>query len=137
MPEFEQSGIFAELSKPFTDTRKLITGLRIDQHEVKYLAHDAATEAYPTPYGKIRSDPAQWFHPTGNNWPDQNLNGYVGVGHVERLPDYWELLTPVHSGSSSAFLAIKPEQTTQLYLGLTHNAGPWNSWISAQRRPDQ
>ncbi len=130
--EFEQTGIFAELSKPLGETRKIITGLRIDQHEVKYLAHDAATNAYPTPYGKTRSETLpSGFIRLENSWPDQNLNGYVGVGHVERMPDYWELFSPVHSGSTSAFLGVKPEQTTQLDLGLTHRAGPWNSWISA------
>ncbi|WP_084494909.1 TonB-dependent copper receptor [Alkanindiges illinoisensis] len=130
--EFEQTGIFAELSKPLSDNRKIITGLRIDQHEVKYLAHDAATNAYPTPYGKTRRETLpSGFVRLENRWPDQNLNGYVGVGHVARMPDYWELFSPVHSGSSSAFLGIKPEQTTQLDLGLTHHAGPWNSWISA------
>ncbi|RYY78151.1 MAG: TonB-dependent receptor [Moraxellaceae bacterium] len=130
--EFEQSGVFAELSKPLSDTRKITTGLRIDQHEVKYLAHDAATEAYPTPYGKTRTETLpSGFIRLENSWPAQHLNGYVGVGHVERMPDYWELFTPVHSGSSSAFLAVKPEQTTQLDLGLSHKAGPWSSWISA------
>ena len=130
--EFEQTGVFAELSKPLSDTRKIIAGLRIDQHEVQYLARDAATEAYPTPYGKTRSETLpSGFIRLENNWPELNLNGYVGVGHVERMPDYWELFTPVHSGNSSAFLGVKPEQTTQLDLGLTHNAGPWSSWISA------
>lgn len=129
--EFEQNGIFTELSKPLADNRKLITGLRIDQHEVKYLAHDAATEAYPTPYGKTRRETLpSGFIRLENNWPEQNINGYVGVGHVERMPDYWELFTPVHSGSSSAFLGVKPEQTTQLDLGFTHRAGSWSSWAS-------
>lgn len=130
--EFEQSGIFAELSKPLAENRKLITGLRIDQHEVKYLAHDDASNAYPTPYGKTRRETLpSGFMRLENSWPEHNINGYVGVGHVERMPDYWELFTPVHSGSSSAFLGVKPEQTTQLDLGLTHHAGPWSSWISA------
>ena len=129
--EFEQTGIFAELSKPFTDTRKIITGLRIDQHEVKYLVHDATTNAYPTPYGKTRRETLpSGFIRLENSWPDQNLNSYVGVGHVERMPDYWELFSPVHSGSTSAFLGVKPEQTTQLDLGLTHRAGSWSSWAS-------
>lgn len=130
--EFEQTGIFAELSKPLADNRKITTGLRIDQHEVKYLAHDDASTAYSTPYGKTRRETLpSGFIRLENSWPEHNINGYVGVGHVERMPDYWELFTPVHSGSTSAFLGVKPEQTTQLDLGLTHHAGPWSSWISA------
>lgn len=129
--EFEQSGVFAELSKPLSQSRKVITGLRIDQHEVTYLAHDAASTAYPTPFGTTRTETLpSGFIRLENRWPAHNLNGYVGLGHVARMPDYWELFSPVHSGSSSAFLAIKPEQTTQLDLGLSHKAGPWSSWAS-------
>lgn len=130
--EFKQMGMFAELNKSLTDTRKLATGLRVDQHEVQYLKHDDATQTYPTPYGKTRRETLpSGFVRLENNWPEQNLNGYVGVGHVERMPDYWELFSPVHSGNSSAFLAVQPEKTTQLDVGLTHKAGAWSNWLSA------
>ena len=130
--EFKQMGVFAELTKSLNDTRKIATGLRIDQHDVKYLKRDAATETYPAPYGATRLETLpSGFVRLENNWPEQNLNGYVGVGHVERMPDYWELFSPVHSGNSSAFLAVQPEQTTQLDFGLTHKAGAWSNWVSA------
>ncbi len=130
--EFQQLGAFAELTKSLGDTRKLATGLRIDQHDVQYLKHDDATEAYPTPYAKTRRETLpSGFVRLENNWPDQHVNAYMGVGHVERMPDYWELFSPVHSGTSSAFLAVQPEKTTQLDLGFTHKTGPWSNWVSA------
>ncbi len=130
--EFKQMGVFAELSKALSDTSKIATGLRIDQHDVQYLQRDSATEIYPTPYGATRRETLpSGFVRLENSWPAQNLNGYIGVGHVQRMPDYWELFSPVHSGNSSAFLAVQPEQTTQLDFGLTHKTGSWSNWISA------
>ncbi len=130
--EFKQMGVFAELNKPLSDTSKVATGLRVDQHKVQYLKHDAVTQAYPTPYGNTRRETLpSGFIRLENNWPEQNLNSYVGIGHVQRMPDYWELFSPVHSGSSSAFLGVQPEQTTQLDFGLTHQTGAWTNWVSA------
>ena len=130
--EFKQLGAFAELTKSLGDTRKLATGLRIDQHNVQYLKHDDATQAYPTPFGSTRRETLpSGFIRLENNWPAHNINGYVGVGHVSRMPDYWELFSPVHSGNSSAFLAVQPEKTTQLDVGLSHASGAWSNWVSA------
>ncbi|RYZ99166.1 MAG: TonB-dependent receptor, partial [Moraxellaceae bacterium] len=130
--EFEQGGIFAELSKPLTEGQTLVSGLRIDQHKFRYLAHDAASQAYATPYGSVRRETLpSGFVRLESQWPEQSLSSYIGLGHVERMPDYWELFTPVHSGSSSAFLGVKPEQTTQLDAGLNYRQGAWSSWLSA------
>ena len=130
--QFEQVGIFAELSKPLTQGQKLVSGLRIDQHQVDYLARDVVGEAYPTPYGATRRETLpSGFIRLESQWPEQFLTSYVGVGHVQRMPDYWELFTPVHSGSSSAFLGVEPEQTTQLDAGLNYRQGPWSGWLSA------
>ena len=130
--KFEQIGVFAELTQPLSDSSKVVSGVRVDQHKVQYLKQDDATEAYPTPYGETRRETLpSGFVRLENNWPDQNLNGYVGVGHVQRMPDYWELFSPVHSGNSSAFLVVQPEKTTQLDFGVTQKTGNWSNWASA------
>lgn len=129
--KFEQIGIFAELSKPLAEGQKLVSGLRVDQHKVDYLARDAAGAAYTTPYASQRRETLpSGFIRLESQWPEQFLTSYVGVGHVQRMPDYWELFTPVHSGSTSAFLGVKPEQTTQLDAGLNYRQGPWTGWLS-------
>ena len=47
---------------------------------------------------------------------------YVGLGHVQRFPDYWELFSPGMgpAGSVNAFDVIKPEKTTQLDVGMQY-----------------
>jgi iron complex outermembrane receptor protein len=49
---------------------------------------------------------------------------YAGLGHVERFPDYWELVSNSRESTTSlsAFLT-RPERTTQLDMGLVHHAG--------------
>ena len=49
------------------------------------------------------------------------LTTYVGLGHTERFPDYWELIsahTVGMSDNNSAFLATKEEKTSQLDIGF-------------------
>ena len=48
---------------------------------------------------------------------------YAGVGHAERAPDYWELVSKESAASISAFNA-RPENTTQLDAGLLYRRGP-------------
>lgn len=52
---------------------------------------------------------------------------YVGLGHTQRFPDYWELF----SGGADAFDKLRPEKTTQLDLGLQYSRGPLEAWASA------
>lgn len=52
---------------------------------------------------------------------------YIGLGHSQRFPDYWELF----SGGADAFVAVDPEETTQLDLGLQYSQGALDAWFSA------
>ena len=57
---------------------------------------------------------------------------YVGLGHVQRFPDYWELFSPGRgpAGSVNAFDAIKPEKTTQLDVGMQYRGDKVDAWVS-------
>jgi iron complex outermembrane receptor protein len=58
---------------------------------------------------------------------------YVGLGHVQRFPDYWELISPSNSAAASgnAFATLQPEKTTQLDAGLNWKGEDWQLWGSA------
>jgi iron complex outermembrane receptor protein len=58
---------------------------------------------------------------------------YVGVGHVERFPDYWELFSPDQgpAGSVNAFQGVRPEKTTQLDIGGQYKTDRLEAWVSA------
>ena len=69
-------------------------------------------------------------------WEHQLAEGataYIGIGHVQRFPDYWELISPSNSAASkgNAFGSLKPEKTTQLDAGLNWKTPDWQAWTSA------
>ncbi|XID75055.1 TonB-dependent copper receptor [Alkanindiges sp. WGS2144] len=122
---FNHIGVFGELSKPLDAQNKLISGLRLDRSRVKDYRSDEPSalqtrkETLPSAFVRLE-----------NQWPQQAINSYIGVGYVDRMPDYWELFSPVHAGDTNAFLGVDSEKTTQLDMGLTHQAGPWTNWAS-------
>lgn len=57
---------------------------------------------------------------------------YIGLGHAERFPDYWELFSPTKGpdGSVNAFRGVKPEKTTQLDFGAQYKTDTMDAWLS-------
>lgn len=118
--DFRNLGAFSEWSVPLSQQYSVVTGARVDQTKVDDLrqtssANSMNTTRHNTAVGGFirleqRSKRSGWM---------------AGIGHVERMPDYWELFTPVHgnSGSSNTFNGVKPEQTTQLDLAYRYQAG--------------
>ncbi|HUH89629.1 MAG TPA: TonB-dependent receptor, partial [Lysobacter sp.] len=64
---------------------------------------------------------------------DLPLNWYAGIGHTERMPDYWELFSPDRgpTGSLNAFAGTDTEKTTQLDIGLQYRTKRVDAWVSA------
>lgn len=128
--EFQSYGVFVEANYPINDQHKLVTGVRGDHVEVKDLRADSLVQGYNTklsetlPSGFIRLESSSLKH---------DAKTYIGLGYVERMPDYWELFSPVHgnAGSSNTFNGVNPEKTAQLDLGYQHQHGALSSWVSA------
>lgn len=55
---------------------------------------------------------------------------YAGIGHVERFPDYWELLGQHVDASRSSFDDTRPERTTQLDIGMQYRNRTLRAWVS-------
>lgn len=53
---------------------------------------------------------------------------YVGLGHVQRFPDYWELIS---GKAGNVFATLEPEKTTQLDMGANWKGENWQFWTSA------
>lgn len=132
---FENLGIFAELGRNLTERQRLVGGLRLDRAS----ARDERTTTggmmpRPNPtQGQTRRDtlPSALIR-----WEIQPVDSAVmwhfGLGHVQRMPDYWELFSPTTgpAGSVNAFAGVEPEKTTQLDLGLHYRKGRWDAWAS-------
>ena len=60
-------------------------------------------------------------------------SGYAGVGHTERMPDYWELFSADMgpAGAVNAFAGLDTEKTTQLDIGMHYRSSGVHAWVSA------
>lgn len=140
--EFSQFGVFAELDYRLTEQDKLITGVRLDRHSAKdtrrYLVGrrmipTCDTKCPPNPTaGKTRKKTL----PSGFVRHEHGLSSipattYIGLGHSQRFPDYWEMFSADNIvGTPTAFAKAQPEKTTQLDFGIQYAQGPVELWAS-------
>lgn len=125
--QFSSYGAFAELAYQLSAQNKLVTGLRLDQVKVEDLRSTSVmfnNELNKTlPSAFIRFE---------NQHPQHDAKTYVGLGYVERMPDYWELFSPLTgNGALDVFNHIDTEKTLQVDLGYQHEHGALSSWVSA------
>ncbi|MGE8046284.1 TonB-dependent copper receptor [Pseudomonas monteilii] len=126
--DFHNYGAFAELTWHATDTDRLISGARLDRASARDFrqADDSGTreraETLPSGFVRLEHDLAAL-----------PATAYIGLGHAQRFPDYWELFSPGVGpvGSRDAFEGIAPEKTTQLDLGLSYKDERLEAWASA------
>ena len=122
--KFQSYGAFSELAYQFNDNYKLVTGARVDQVKIDALKlNDDRKETLPS--GFIRLE---------NQHPEHDAKSYIGVGYVERVPDYWELFSAKHGNTGTpvpAFNDLNTEKTLQLDMGYQHEHGALSSWVSA------
>ncbi|WP_313058147.1 TonB-dependent copper receptor [Stutzerimonas nitrititolerans] len=120
--DFHNYGLFGELTRNLDDDSRVIGGARLD--------HAAAKDYRST--GPSAGDSRSDNLPSGFLRYEHDLQSlpataYVGLGHTQRFPDYWELF----SGGADAFEKLDPEKTTQLDFGLQYSKGPLDAWVSA------
>lgn len=135
--EFDNIGLFTEARWDLNDNSRLIGGARLDWASARDLrpslgsgmmskpnpgANERRKETLPSAFIRIEHD-----------LPSLPLSLYAGIGHVQRMPDYWELISPASGpqGSPSAFLGIQPEKTTQLDIGAQYKDDTVSAWASA------
>ncbi|KGT48652.1 TonB-dependent copper receptor [Acinetobacter sp. HR7] len=121
--EFQSIGGFGELSYQVSDNNKLVSGLRLDQVKVDAVqSNQERKETLPSVFFRFEN-----HHPEHDDGKT-----YIGLGYVERMPDYWELFSPKSgNGQPNTFKNIDTEKTLQLDLGYQHAHGKFNSWASA------
>ena len=122
--KFHSYGAFGELTYQFNDAYKLVTGARIDQVKIDALKlNDERKETLPSAFIRLE-----------NQYPEHNAKSYIGLGYVERVPDYWELFSTAHGNtgmSKPTFNDLDTEKTLQLDMGYQQEHGALNTWVSA------
>ncbi|QYR53015.1 TonB-dependent copper receptor [Lysobacter soyae] len=128
------SGLFVEATWKGANTAQIVFGARGDRATVQDLR--AMTDGMMPRPNPTRGQTRQATLASGFLRIESNssaaLQWYAGLGHVERMPDYWELfsatLGPV--GSVNAFSALRPEQTTQWDVGFAYQTRTVSLWAN-------
>ncbi|HDS1735369.1 TonB-dependent copper receptor [Pseudomonas sp. BP8] len=125
--DFHNYGVFSELTWYASAEDRLITGARLDRASTRDFRDSSATggdsraDTLPSGFVRYEHDLAALAATT-----------YIGLGHAQRFPDYWELFSPSQgpAGSVNAFDGIKPEKTTQLDFGIQYRSERLEAWAS-------
>ncbi|KRC80561.1 TonB-dependent receptor [Achromobacter sp. Root83] len=134
--DFSNTGLFGEITWRAAPDSRVIGGARVDWSSAKDFRQTAGGMMMPMPNptaGERRRDTL----PSGFLRYEKDLAAlpatvYIGLGHVERFPDYWELFSPDSgpAGSVNAFEGVKPEKTTQLDFGAQYKTETLDAWFS-------
>ncbi len=127
-------GMFTEITLGEGTPQRWVGGLRIDRAEVTDERASAGMMGMPNPTaGQTRRENLGSGFLRIERDLGSALTTYAGIGHSERMPDYWELFSPDMgpAGSINAFSSVQPEKTTQLDLGLQYRTERLNAWVSA------
>ncbi|AKC86361.1 TonB-dependent receptor [Pseudoxanthomonas suwonensis] len=131
---FRNVGAFAESHWHLSDLHHVMSGLRVDRASVDDLRTDTGgMMPMPNPTaGQRRAETLAGGFVRYEHDMAGALGWYAGLGHAERMPDYWELFSPSRgpAGAANAFAGVRPERTTQLDAGLQFRRGDLEGWAS-------
>jgi iron complex outermembrane recepter protein len=133
--ELRNTGLFAEGKWTVAVGQRVIAGARVDRAQVTDLRATAGMMGMPNPtFGQTRRETLPGgFVRYEHDIAGSGFGWYVGLGHTERMPDYWELFSADMGpmGAINAFTGIAPETTTQLDFGGQYRSERLDAWVSA------
>jgi len=121
---YENTGAFSALTFGIEQGNRTILGLRFDQQKT----HDKRKNDTNLYYGQIRIDSLTSGFVRYEQDPSINSTWYVGVGHSQRVGDFWEMMG---SGGYQTFGILKPEKTSQLDIGFNYKTNKLEAWVSS------
>lgn len=136
---FRNQGLFGEITHYLGERDRLIAGLRADAWKAQDKRASitlgsgamASTVLNPTAGKRHSATLKSGFARFERDLAGSASTVYAGLGHSERFPDYWELISASkESATSISAFDTRPEKTTQLDIGLIHKAGPWSASVS-------
>ncbi|MHC5308441.1 TonB-dependent copper receptor [Bartonella sp. LJL80] len=124
---FTDYGLYSEATWSFAENQRFVGGARLDfasaedEREVSATNGDKREDTLPSAFLRYEHD-----------LEALPVTTYIGIGHTERFPDYWELFSPKKSEERylNAFDGIKPEKTTQLDFGAQYDSADTSLWLS-------
>ena len=132
---FDNLGLFAEVTHVVNDDRRVVFGLRQDRWHARDQRATLSNGMMSLGANPTAGAQRMEILPGGFARLEQDFGVdtqvHLGLGHTERAPDYWELISKESANSTSAFASVAPERTTQIDVGLTHRQGPLQAFTSA------
>jgi iron complex outermembrane receptor protein len=137
---FASLGAFSEITLGEGTAQRWVGGLRIDRAEVTDERRTSGMMAMPNPTaGQQRREHLGSGFLRIERDLAPSLTWYAGIGHSERMPDYWELFSArsfggamgTGMGGTNAFAGLDTEKTTQLDIGLHYRGRKVDAWVSA------
>ncbi len=132
---FANTGVFAEAQLPVGEHSRVVTGLRADQWKAQDLRQTLqlgmSSVPNPTANAQRRETLLSGFARHEYDTPSQPITLYAGLGHVERFPDYWELVSAgKESLASTSAFNTEAEKTTQIDVGLLYSGARFSLALS-------
>lgn len=130
---FRTPSLFGEATFHLTDDSRLIGGLRSDfwsAEDPRAAISVGMMGSQPNPTANTtRRDTLPSAFLRYERSFQEGLHTYIGLGHAQRFPDFWELINKESPTSLSAF-ETKAERLTQLDLGFTQTHGATSYGLS-------
>ncbi|MCL2310050.1 MAG: TonB-dependent copper receptor [Proteobacteria bacterium] len=119
---FDDYGLFSEWTQSLTGMDRLVAGLRGDFWQAKDKRKGFSTSG-ETRHDTLPSGFVRYEHDFDSGNIPSTL--FVGIGHSERFPDYWETISQnKQSETSDSAFNTKPEKNTQLDVGTIYQIAP-------------
>lgn len=131
--EFKQLGVFAEYENQIAENQQWVSGIRADRWQAQdnraMVGSMMMMQPNPTAFDTRKE--TLWSGFSRLQGQSDNMSYFAGVGHVQRFPDYWELLGPSRMGESSpSAFNLEKEATSQLDIGLVTQYSDWQGSVS-------
>jgi iron complex outermembrane receptor protein len=119
---FRSIGLFGEVNQPLGPRDRVIAGLRADAWDARDEREtlQLGMQRVPNPTAGAERDTVlpSGFARYELDLVERPATLYAGLGHVQRFPDYWELVSAgKESTDSLSAFDTRPERTTQLDAG--------------------
>jgi iron complex outermembrane receptor protein len=133
---FRSIGAFGEVNHPLRERERLVAGLRLDGWEARdereTLRMGMTTVANPTAGDTRRTTLPSGFLRLEHDLAGRPATLFAGLGHVQRFPDYWELISAgKESVDSLSAFDTDPEETTQFDTGVVYSGERLSASVSA------
>lgn len=132
---FRSIGLFGEVNHPLAARQRVVAGVRADAWRARDQRETLRIGMGTVPNPTAGAERDTWL-PSGFARYERDLGArpatvFAGLGHVQRFPDYWELISAgKESADSLSAFGTDPEKTTQFDAGVVYAGSRLSASVS-------